>query len=65
MKNYLPIYKIFVCSIFLLCSFKASAISCQELAKIADENSGISTGFTNEKGRFYRFKKEMFQNSVV
>ena len=29
------------------------------------ENSGISTGFTNEKGRFYRFKKEMFQNSVV
>lgn len=29
------------------------------------ENSEISTGFTNEKGRFYRFKKEMFQNSVV
>ena len=29
------------------------------------EISGVSTGFTNEKGRFYRFKKEMFQNSVV
>lgn len=43
MKNYLPISKIFMCSIFLLCSFKASAISCQELAKIADENSGVST----------------------
>ena len=43
MISYLPKHKIFIFSIFLLTSFKASAISCEELTKVAEDNSGIST----------------------
>lgn len=35
-------YKTLVCSLLLFLSFNASALTCTELAKIADDNAGIS-----------------------
>lgn len=43
MQSHLRISKILIYAIFLLCSFKVSASSCQELAKIAENSSGIAT----------------------